>query len=451
MDNNKVMEDNINKESLLDDERFNKWLDEIFDHNKIVGFKWSNLLNEFLWICAGADRKVLRQCPTEYAKYAGIGGTILFTAILASLSGGYAIYKVFADEIFDPVNKVVLTDINAVHIAVVFGAIWGLMIFNLDRFMVNTMFSDGTHKITKEEWKGAIPRLVLAVFIGVVISTPIELRIFKDKIQSQLVIDQGEAQSRMSEKQQFIRDQISALEAQKNANNKRVDDKRTERAEIEDQAYKEATGKAGSGKVGVGIYTKQLQQRAQNLQNEVDRLQKEADRANAGIEPQLNDLYKQLEDHSANNKTAAKSMKGFAAELTALNEITFMDSFSLSMARVLIMFLFIAIEIIPTLFKLMMIDGAYDAVLALEKHRAKVVAMEQESNINDNINTNIRILTKKNADRLNAEVLANKQLMDKLAITQAELLQTAIEKWREEELAKINENPSAYIKTNTTS
>ena len=50
-----------------------------------------------------------------------------------------------------------------------------------------------------------------------------------------------------------------------------------------------------------------------------------------------------------------------------------------------------------------------------------------------------------------AEGYASIQLMDKLAITQAELLQTAIEKWREEELAKINENPSAYIKSNTTS
>ena len=96
-----------------------------------------------------------------------------------------------------------------------------------------------------------------------------------------------------------------------------------------------------------------------------------------------------------------------------------------------------------------MIDGAYDAVLALEKHRAKVVAKEQESNINDNINTNIKILTEKNEERFEAEIKANKLLMDKIATTQAELLQTAIDKWREEELAKINENPSAYIKTNT--
>ncbi len=443
------MEDNKNLESILSSERFNKWLDEVFDHDKLIGFKWTNLVNEFLWLCAGANRKVLRQCPTEHAKYAGIGGTILFTAVLASLSGGYAIYKVFADEVYNEAAMAYDTDIHAMYIAIVFGVIWGLMIFNLDRFMVNTMFSDGTHKITKDEWIGARPRLVLAIFIGVVISTPIELRLFKDKIQAQIVIDQGEAQSKMDEEQQFIREQILNLEKQKGDNNKRVDDKRTERAQIEDQAYKEATGTGGSGKVGRGIYTKQLEQRAKNLQKEVDRLQDEADRANAAIDSQLNEKYAQLNDHSKNNEIAAKSMKGFCAELHALNTITNpVNDFALFGARLLIMFLFIAIEVIPTLFKLMMIDGAYDAVLALEKHRAKVVAKKQESDINDVINTEIQISTQKNRERQDAEILANKELMEKIAKTQAELLQTAIDKWREEELAKIEKNPSAFIKTN---
>ena len=444
-------ENNIQNASLLKEEKFNKWLDKIFDHDKIVGFEWSNLLNEFLWICAGANRKVLRQCPTEHAKYAGIGGTILFTAIMASISGGYAIYKVFADEVFDKASEIWTTDVNAVYTAIAFGIVWGLLIFNLDRFMVNTMFTDGTEKITREEIKGALPRLVLAVFIGIVISTPIELRIFKDKIQSQLIVDQGEAQNQMGEKQQFIRDQIKELEAQKGSNNKRVDDIRTNRAIIEDQAYKEATGHGLSGKAGIGKYTKELQARAKILDEEAKRVQKEVDRANAAIEPQLNDLYNQLKDHSTNNEIAAKSMKGFAAELTALNEITFLSSFSLSMARILIMLLFIAIEIIPTLFKLMMIDGVYDAILQLEKHRSVNIALEQESNINDDINTNIQIATKKNEDRLAAEVKANKELMDKIATTQAELLNTAIEKWREEELAKINKDPSHYIKSNSAS
>lgn len=445
------METNTEQQNSVEynNKKYNEWLDTIFNHNEMAKFKWDNLLNEFLWLCAGANRKLLRQCPTEHAKYAGIGGTILFTAILASLSGGYAIYKVFADELLNQTTGLYELDAHAFKISIAFGIVWGLLIFNLDRFMVNTMYSDGTQKITKDEWKGAFPRLILAIFIGVVISTPIELRIFKDKIQAQLIIDQGKAQTDMMDNQKSIANQIAALEAKKKANNERLDKKRLEQKNIEDQAYKEATGHGLSGKAGIGNYTKQLQERAVHLKREADTLEVETKRANAALDIQLAPLYEQQQRHTANNETAAKSMKGFAAELNALNEITFKDAdgLSLSIARILIMLLFVAIEIIPTLFKLMMIDGAYDGALNAEKHRMKVLAEQRISDVNDNINTEVQISTEKNKQRLEAEVLANKELMERLAKTQAELLQTAIDKWREEELVKINENPSAYIQT----
>jgi len=445
------MEDNkeIN-ESMLKNEKFNRWLDEIFDHDKIVGFKWSNLLNEFLWICAGADRKVLRQCPTEHAKYAGIGGTILFTAIMASISGGYAIYKVFADEVFDKVNEVWITDMNAVYTAIAFGIVWGLLIFNLDRFMVNTMYSDGTHKITKEERIGATPRLILAVFIGIVISTPIELRIFKDKIQVQLNQDQSAEMQKMAKGHSALDGEILRIETEKTNNIKRLDKKREELAEAEDKLYTETKGKGITGVEGYGPAARMLQRNVDRLKLEVEKLDGEVTKANLSLDKRLDKKYEDRESYTKVDKKAEESMRGFAAELKALNTITIpWKDPALFVARILIMFLFIAIEVIPTLFKLMMIDGAYDAVLALEKHRAKVDAKEQESNINDNINTNIKILTEKNEERFEAEIKANKLLMDKIAKTQAELLNTAIEKWREEELAKINENPSAYIKTNS--
>ena len=128
--------------------------------------EWGGLLNEFLWICAGANRKVLRQCPTEYAKYAGIGGTILFTALMAMLSGGYALYTVFNNNLA----------------AIGFGIFWGLLIFNLDRFIVNTMYSDGKVTISWQEFYSGLPRIIMAIFLGMVISTPLELKIYESEI-----------------------------------------------------------------------------------------------------------------------------------------------------------------------------------------------------------------------------------------------------------------------------
>ena len=68
--------------------------------------------------------------------------------------------------------------------------------------------------------------------------------------------------------------------------------------------------------------------------------------------------------------------------------------------------------------------------------------------INDEINTEIQISTQKNQNRLEAEIKANQEVLDRIALAQAELLQVAIDAWRAEELAKIQANPSAYIRTN---
>ena len=288
------MEENKNTESVLRSEKFNKWLNEVFDHDKLIGFKWSNLINEFLWLCAGANRKVLRQCPTEHAKYAGTGGTILFTAILACFSGGYAIYKVFADEIYDKSKEIWLTDMNAVYIAIIFGIIWGLMIFNLDRFMVNTMFSDGTHKITKEERIGAAPRLILAVFIGIVISTPLELRIFKDKIQTQLIIDQGIEKQKMDNEHKNLYKQIQEKEKLKDANVKKLDSLKVELAKAEGNLYNETIGLSGTGKFGYGPAAKMLQERVDGLRRDTARMAMDVKEMNQRIDKQLAPLYKDM-------------------------------------------------------------------------------------------------------------------------------------------------------------
>ena len=421
-----------------------KEMKSIYDSEQLI--KWGGLLNEFLWICAGVNRKVLRQCPTDYAKYAGVGGTILFTAVLAALSGGYAIYKVFADEQFNTTTKLYETDINAVYIAIFFGIIWGFMIFNLDRFMVNTMYSDGTHKITKDERKGAAPRLVLAFFLGVVISTPIELRIFKDKIQAQLIIAQGEERKKMDEQHQDLDVQIKEKEEKQSQNRKRLDRKRDELAKAEESLYNETIGRKGTGKFGYGPAAKQLQSNVDRLRREVEKLDQETKEANEAIEKDIEVLKKERNNYALDAAKAEKSMKGFAAELKALNTITSpFDDIELFLARGLIMFLFIAIEIIPTLFKLMMIDGPYDAIIKAEKHHIQALSDKRISDLNDEIDVEIKISTEKNEERIKAEVLANKELMEKLAKAQAELLETAIEEWRKQELEKINENPGAYI------
>jgi hypothetical protein len=125
-------------------------------------------VKNFLLYCSGADLKILEQCPSDENKFVGIGGTVLFTGILAFFSAGYAIYTVFDSYFF----------------AFAFGLVWGLMIFNLDRYIVSSMKSRGSFG---KDFLIAFPRLLLAVLLALVISKPLELKIFQKEIDAELI------------------------------------------------------------------------------------------------------------------------------------------------------------------------------------------------------------------------------------------------------------------------
>src|SRR5215204_760025 len=120
--------------------------------------------NYFLWWCAGAHQKLLKQFPSEHSKYSGLGAVLLATFVLATLSSGYAVYSVFGNWMW----------------TIAFALIWGLIIFNFDRFLVSTMRKYGVSR-RKQMWM-AIPRLALALLIGLTIARPLELKIFEKEI-----------------------------------------------------------------------------------------------------------------------------------------------------------------------------------------------------------------------------------------------------------------------------
>lgn len=128
--------------------------------------KKTNWFKEFTWWCAGVDKPLLRMCPGEHSKYMGIGTVILFTALMAWFSSFIAMKLVFSHWGW----------------AALFATFWAAMIFFLDRFITNTMYSDGKVTISKEEFFGGLPRILIAIFLGIVISAPLELEIFEDSI-----------------------------------------------------------------------------------------------------------------------------------------------------------------------------------------------------------------------------------------------------------------------------
>ena len=394
--------------------------------------KWKNILNEFFWICSGANRHILRQCPTEYSKYFGIGGTIFFTAAMATLSGGYAFYTIFQNQ----------------WIAIAFGIFWGLLIFNLDRFIVNTMYSDGKHTISKDEFIGGLPRIIIAIFLGIVISTPLEMKIFEDRIESQIIKDNARRANDTREIASADYKKVEDLQRKETELKKDRKELSDKLLAAQEDLKKEGEGTALSGRAGHGqIYAekKDYESKCQKALDDWDNQNKTT----------LERIAKEIESRSQSTEKFEKDIseglesEGFCVRYEAFNSIK-EEVPAVRIVSIFIMLLFIIIETAPTLFKMMITSVPYDELLHEESHRIKVLAIQNVSNLNDEVNTRIQISTEKNKNRLEAEVAANKQLLEKIASVQAELLETAVEEWREEELKKIHEDPSKYIQSNTT-
>lgn len=391
-------------------------------------------INEFLWSCAGVNKAVLRQCPSDYSKYAGIGGTILFTAIMAAISGGYALYFVF----------------NNYAIASLFGLFWGLLIFNLDRFIVNTMYSDGKHTISWAEIRSGLPRIIMAIFLGLVISTPLEMKIFSDQIDSQLLQDNGKRIEQAKLAHKGLYDELDKYELQKHDIQVEGDTIQKAIDQAEKDLKDEIEGKSVNGIPGKGPvysgkdrYIAQLKSslaRWEALKRpDIERLDKEIARVKGEIRRHEEQI----------NKDATQN--GFTVRYEAFENVTsWSEHQTLALVALMITLLFVIIETAPTFLKMMMEDGPYDSLLKAEKYKKKVLADKRISDVNDAVNTCVRISTMKNEKRLEAETIANQDILEKIARAQSALIETAIEKWKESELEKVRQNPSAYIKSSLT-
>jgi hypothetical protein len=303
----------------------------------------------FLWWCAGAHENLLRAFPSEHAKYSGLGGVLLATFVLASVSAGYAIMTVF----------------NNLLIAICFAIIWGLIIFNFDRFLVSTMRKYGVSR-RKQIWM-AVPRLFLALLIGFTIARPLELKIFEKEVNVKMLHN--------LHKKIQLNDSLLALENNALMNGAVAERERltNRKISLEDTlsrlqtAYvQEADGTGGSMQRGIRDLT--------NLKKDAhDRAMQqytpELTQLDFGIRTQdsiLNNAKTNLEQKRKDYEQSAMANMGFLERNKALSDLSGEES-SVFWCNLLLSLLIIMIEIGPVLSKLIMPVGPYDVALAKEE------------------------------------------------------------------------------------
>src|SRR3954470_940794 len=128
-----------------------------------------------LAVLAGARPDVLEAVPGARAKFVALGGVLLSTGGLAVLSAAFAVHMALG--VWWP-------------FALLFGVGWGFVIVNLDRMLLVGMAHDSS---LKRNLLMAVPRVGLALVLGIVISTPLTLQIFHKEIDTQVVALQAEA------------------------------------------------------------------------------------------------------------------------------------------------------------------------------------------------------------------------------------------------------------------
>jgi hypothetical protein len=179
-------------------------MNELVDYQKKTYSPFMERIMKFLWKCGGADAQILQYAPySDHIKNAGIGGVVLATTVMATIAMGFAMHTIFASpspsKEIDPVTGEIALNGNW-FITIPVALIWGLIIFNLDRFIVSTVKGDGTEKITRSEWGSMLPRLFMAVLIGLTISAPLETFIFKREIHREWMATKRQlSQARMNE------------------------------------------------------------------------------------------------------------------------------------------------------------------------------------------------------------------------------------------------------------
>jgi len=318
-------------------------------------------LKQFFWLCSGANIALLNQCHTEGSKYVGIGATVFFTGIFAALAGAYALYTVFDNY----------------WIAMSFGLIWGLMIFNLDRFIVSSMRKHGN---VKKEFYMAIPRLILAVLISLVIAKPLEMKIFEKEIlvefdeleRQKYTTDIDDIQMHYAEDKSTIQSEISALKEEINL-------KTADRDELRRLAQEEADGTGGSMRRNAGPIYKIKEQNADRVESELDALKETNEQLIARKYVQLNELDSLMAMEIAGVEKTI--VPGPASRMDALSSLTG-KSDAIWLANWFIILLFIAVETAPVVVKLISPRGPYDRLLQVEERGFETMMYQDIANQN---------------------------------------------------------------------
>lgn len=341
------------------------------------------MLKRFFIFCSGADTNLLDSCsPGEQTKYAGIGATVFFTAVMAFIAASYALYTVFDNYIS----------------AIAFGLVWGLLIFNLDRFIVSTIKKKDHFK---SELLQASPRILLAVIIAIVIAKPLELKIFEKEI-NQVLLERKNDLTLANQEQiatQFT-PKVTALDAEIATLKEEIATKEADVNALYNTYISEAEGTAGTQKLGKGPVYKEKRDKHDAELAALQELKVANNEKINQAENQIALLSEEYNTKVSESQPVIDGFDGLMARVDALNSLPLLPS-------LFIMLLFLAIETAPIIAKLLSPKGAYDLKLEEEENALETWVTQQKLQLKTLMQTDLDVNKRVYADLADEQELYN--------------------------------------------
>lgn len=290
------------------------------------------VFTSFFLFCSGTSRDIIIKCPNhEVIKYSSIGFTIFLTSILALISSYFALNLIFENILY-----------------IILGSIfWSLIIFNLDRYIVISL------RKTENFFKNlliALPRFIIALMVAVVISKPIEIKLFEKEINNFLNQDKTDKIDLLENKLKLDLNEINKI---KNGLELNFEKKKQLTDKYKEEYLCEAAGTCGTMIRGRGL---EYQSRKERWEYENNLLLIALQKKDSIIKLE-NSKEKNLYDkYFSEIDLIQKSTYGFFDKVKSLSSVNLL-------ASNFILLIFIMIETAPMLTKLLSKQGPYDALV----------------------------------------------------------------------------------------
>ena len=366
-----------------------------------------NQLRRFVLALSGGDEEILRYVPSERTRFESLGWAILITSGMAMISMWFALSSALG-----------INGIAAIPVAV----FWGLVIMGIDRWLITSMPIDGSRKFAM-----AVPRVLLAILLGTLISTPLVLRIFQSEIDAQMAVMQQKNYSSFLSNQQSsqVNQQVTtnynelqqldtvinshgtqtgnnAADPELVAYNKQLTQLQSQlthwtglkatyyknytcqlyggadcpkkgdgpAAKASYASYQQASQQVTSTQSQIGGVQGEIQQRDQFLSStsKSSQQQRYAEALNARplVQAEYNTAVQRKDQLQAAFYAQNQAAHGILMRLEALSQLS-SGNLTVAAARLLLFLLFLVIECLPVTVKLLQRPGQYEAALSAAK------------------------------------------------------------------------------------